>query len=656
MRVTVQRDGLGPVFRMALLKGATTSVLLHLRRGASINGRDARGLTPLMIAAGSGREDVCRLLLAEGADRTAVTAGRQTACELALAAGYLRLGDLLFVTGAPATEPGPREDGDIFPGAAAGVESRERLCDIGKNDSNDADGGWEAEDTFRPAQGDAAIALAVTDAQSGVSATRMRSAGDSWNEVRIELPRQGQAVGEDRLRVTLAKVDDAFARERLPQEDYDRLTRRLPGLSGVLEDLGVIAEPDALAAWISSLVPALTLRAVERERLTDAVLALEALAGGMNGSRYGDDKGGSRQLPDRDAEQSMFRALRDGRLQVLRLLAALPSDHGMDPYGTAAPAPSGSEPSVVAPEADLGDAAPDWAEGPLDGAPENTERNADLPEIDVPASNDLDLDMVENRRLLLVSAGRTELAERLSLAVEHYLRVRNRVVEAYLPLVTQSARRFVGLGILFDDLVQEGNIGLIRAVERFDLAMGFRFATMAVWWVRKALGRANDDLSRMVRLPVHVADLARRVDDCSRRLALRSGREPGPEELAAAAGLPVYWIDRLNAQGPASSIEESETACLVARLKTAEDEGPFATALARERRTNVSRLLGQLGPREEKIVRGRFGIGEAAEQTLEEIGQAMGVTRERIRQIEHKAMLRLSKAEGRFAPRLRALL
>ncbi len=230
---------------------------------------------------------------------------------------------------------------------------------------------------------------------------------------------------------------------------------------------------------------------------------------------------------------------------------------------------------------------------------------------------------------------------------------KDELIRANLRLVVHLARKYRNRGLMLGDLIQEGNIGLMRAVEKFDWRRGFKFATYATWWIRQSFTRAIADQARTIRVPVHMTETVGKVVRVGRRLAQQTGREPTPEELAERLGMP---LDKVRAvQGLAkepvsleSPIGEDGDASLGDLIEDRNAVLPFDSAAQAGMREAAGKVLADLTPREERILRMRFGIGTNGEHTLEEVGKTFGVTRERIRQIEAKALGKLrSSGQGR---------
>jgi RNA polymerase primary sigma factor len=223
---------------------------------------------------------------------------------------------------------------------------------------------------------------------------------------------------------------------------------------------------------------------------------------------------------------------------------------------------------------------------------------------------------------------------------------KKRFIEANLHLVVIIAKHYCGRGLQFQDLIQEGNIGLMRAVDKFNHRLGFRFSTYASWWIRQAVTRALADQSRTIRIPVHMVELTRKFTIAERCLVGNLGREPTLKEIAAEMAMPLKTIETIRqlVKEPVSleapSGDDRET-CLSDLVKDNHSPDPEAVTMSLHFQRDILRVLTTLSPREEKILRMRFGIGEKAEHTLEETGKVFGVTRERIRQIEESALKKL---------------
>jgi len=252
----------------------------------------------------------------------------------------------------------------------------------------------------------------------------------------------------------------------------------------------------------------------------------------------------------------------------------------------------------------------------------------------------------KEEKIKLIGRRNAARRQKLDAIIEDGQRAREHLIKANTRLVVSIAKRYIGRGVAFLDLIQEGNLGLMKAVKKYDYTRGFRFSTYATWWIRQTISRAISDQGRTIRVPVHMIDRIRQLYKTNHQLEQKLGRQPTIEELADAVDLPVHrvqWIMKvswlpLSLESPVGDEEDSELGHFI------EDEDsptPMQSAYQAMLKDKLEEILSTLSPREARVLRLRFGLDDGTSYTLEEVGRKFGLTRERIRQIEGRALRQL---------------
>jgi RNA polymerase primary sigma factor len=688
-----ERERLRPTLRLAVLRGLESAVREQLRRGANVNAVDHQGRTPLLLAAAAGHLRVCQCLVAAGADTEATDADGHDAVALASAQNHASIVTLIRSHSASGRAPSlsPQESG------------------LADTSSDEAD--WIPDDRPALVGGDDAVLAASAHIQNGLSTHRPIDRYQDWSDTELYLPQlqisQFERVFDDPERTTLrALFCEALAESRIgagylldslaldledpEQEDLAAAVALVLGdLGVVIDDHEVVApsqdhESAALGANDQWLDPT---AAATPEDATEFL--------GDLWSRQADSLSiyrreiGTSELLSREEEVRVARAIQVGISQsieglsrwnsgLLRVMTALQEvsagersptailqvDDNSDEHDTGEPTstPDGVESDDVDdPDAGARERAGSTAAAigswlaEKAGSPDRAAAHRLMTEALADTSfsyaflrticDDGDRDRFDPAWLEM-SAG---LAQALGASQE--------LVERNLRLVVSIAKNYRWSDVPFADLIQEGNLGLIRAVWKFDHQRGFKLSTYATWWIRQAITRSIADKGRVIRVPVHMLERIRRIAVAERALAERFGREPDETEIAAHLSIAPAQVERARAAAPDvvrfGGIEDAENAqspvALCADTAPSPEDGAIRLAL----RSSLVAVLATLKPREAEVIRLRFGLDDE-DLTLEEIGRQYSLTRERIRQIEVKAMRKLRHPAR--ARRLRWLL
>lgn len=672
------------LFKMAVAAGVESAVRLHIGRGDDLNSRDDKGLTPLMIAAARNKASICRLLLASNADSRLLDPLGRDALSIARGAGAIDAEAVLLLALAPSLE--------MQSPAAVVLEVGALNEEIGDGDL-DLSGWTEEEETTEP-PASRTFAPEAAAAQAAITSHAPIDSAAAWEEFEVELPsfaqpiaRISEAERSDELRLLLLRV----VREgSVPSQLVEELSLgegeegKKRALLHVIDALG--AEVDERFEYRAdhedfTVEVDPNVSEEEEELLADVFDTLDGMEAGNNAPL---------QMFLRESQKHPLLS----SSEEIILGQAMEAEHG-HALDALAGWPGGIDALLEAVrQARLGKRSlGSIATEPIDEAPsEEHVLEADFTEsfavVEVeplatgevlePPSAAVDIETVfaklealprakgveaegwsELRALLASVSFRREflleLADGLArggdpgerafaAAMRKLARARDRLALANLRLVISIARKFQSSGLPLDDLIQDGNIGLLRAVDRFDWRRGFRFSTYATWWIRQAVSRSVADTSRLIRIPVHFHEAVYVAQRGMRSWEQKHGRSPTPIELAEMLSLPMKKIEAiLRADATPESLED-----LLDRDYLGDDvlemftlPDPSIAAEDQELIRELEILLAHFSLREQKVIRLRYGLGVDSEKTLEEIGLAMDVTRERIRQIEAKTLRKL---------------
>jgi RNA polymerase primary sigma factor len=664
------------LFKMAVAAGVESAVRLHIERGDHVDSRDDKGLTPLMIAAARNKAGICRLLLASKADPALLDPLGRDALAIARSANAAEAAEVI--------------QSAIAPASASEVESGLPAI-LADEDAPPFDAsGWEPEVEVTTPPVDEALARPAATIQAAISLHAPIDSSASWDELDIALPSFAEplARGErtevrDELRLLFLR---ALREGSIPSERLDELAGgpndEARTLRLLINELGAEVDDrfEYRAEHEDFTVPVAPEASEEEEKAVGAALdALDAINSDAHAPlRYFLREAQRHPLLSASEEIILAQSMESEIERALDALAGWPTGverileiAGQSSSGTRSVAYMATEPDDEAPT-DEATLQADSPAGPLAGAGDDefddlapqaanasnmstqiaalaAARRADGRGAAGWAKQRAILGTISFRRAFLIELADDVVsghpsAQDYARAIEKFRHARDRLVLANLRLVVSIARKYQGSGIPLVDLIQDSNIGLLRAVDKFDWRRGFRFSTYATWWIRQAVSRAVADTSRCIRVPVHMHAAAYSAEQESRAWEQRNGRAPSPAELADALSLPLRKVLTLLRAGqePASLEDLIEHDAIGPDVEEAFMLPDPADALeAKELGEQLGLALSAFKPAERMVVRMRFGLGTDDGLTLEELGRAMGVTRERVRQIEAKTLQRL---------------
>lgn len=682
---------LNRLLRMAVLAGVETAVRLHIRRGDDLDARDANGLTPLMLAAAKNKGAICELLLSSGADpaltdgsgRDALAIAREAAAGQAIIAIQAFLPSVVGTPSLANELPASSKVGEM---PDVNLYATPEFSDVGENEFDLS--GWEAEEDIEAPEGDETLVRTAAVVHLAICEHVPFDDSEDWDDMDAFLPDRATPLPKAGGEGKLAHLERLFLRAiregSVPECDIEALCKHEDGLleyeALFRQVLGDVAETDERIEFEDGF--SFDDATDDEESEVAAILAfLDDLASGRNEPfrHYIRDMHRLRLLSARE-ETSLGRDMEEGAASALDALAAWPE--GVAEVLSVVERVKAGEVDADSVSrraaSDVPDEDPD-GEMEVGEYPEEDERDdgSEKETILSAAATDF-LNRADEVRQLAIFAGKgtsgesalrnalgslnlttgfltklTEVTRRVTggpsakfrQGMEQYALARELMTTSNLRLVISIAKRYRGLGLAFDDLVQEGNIGLMKAVDRYDWRRGFRFSTYATWWIRQQVTRALADQGKTIRTPVYVHDKILRIHRAAEEFERTTGRRPSVDTLAEKLSMPperiAVLLPRLEEPVPIHEYDTDGRAPVdyLADQRTL-DPYMFAEHVALQE--TLKHTLAELDTKAGQILALRFGLDGEDARTLEEIGTLFGLTRERIRQIEAKTLDRLA--------------
>ncbi len=695
----VQSKSLNPLLKLASMSGAATAVQIHIKRGDNINATDERGRSPLLLAASKGHVEVCRILLDAGGDPNASDMDGNSAFSIAMASRDPSLAELFTYLNPPSTDQ-IDEIGSSFPAS----DTDNDLAPVFGETALDLSL-WEAESEAVPPPSDNEWLHSEKEAQRQISAHIPIDTDFDWMDVEIDLPdatrsrRRRNAINGDVLvairNIILVGLRDGFVPESLitslayddDGDDVDffdqgnRADEEFESrLRITLGDLGVVVDTEGIEFHGYDTFHNLD---EEMESIADEAVAffLELTYQDSDPQKAYDKDMVKNKLLSREEEINIA-ILIENRLDDA-IMAAATSERVIEEILKIADRIESGEIQVGF-MINRDQAPPDGEETLNDSGSviENSsfEETSDEDEYAPEAETSVDFQMkINNLRESFCGSSqekaqlRAELLKSLNLSwsfLEHLREIlkssennkesphffsasldaardaKERMVKANLRLVASIAKKYTNRGLQFLDLLQEGNIGLMKAVEKFEYRRGYKFSTYATWWIRQAVTRSIADQARTIRIPVHMIETINKMSRISNQMLQEKGRGPTPTELGERMDMTEDKVRRVLkiAKEPISMetpIGDDEDSHLGDFIEDSTVESPVDSSIEEGLREAIREVLNSLTAREAKVLRMRFGIDMNTDHTLEEVGKQFDVTRERIRQIEAKALRKL---------------